>query len=91
MKIIQTLILVMVIAGFVSAQTILLSEQMADTAMNREYIGSPNGTGIPAKWTYDFGVVLNGMRVLWFKTGDAKYFNFIKQNIQVDNFEIFRK
>ena len=81
MKIIQALILVIFIAAFASAQTTSLSEQMADTAMNRIYVGSPNGTGIPPKWTYDFGVILNGMRVLWFKTGDAKYFNFIKKGI----------
>ncbi|OIR00118.1 unsaturated rhamnogalacturonyl hydrolase YteR [mine drainage metagenome] len=32
----------------------------------------------PAKWTYDMGVILKGMEGLWYKTSDAKYFNYIQ-------------
>ena len=83
MKVILNILFLFLISTAISArgQNQTLSEQMADTAMNRVYVGSLNGTGIPPKWTYDFGVILNGMRVLWFKTGDAKYFNFIKKGI----------
>ncbi len=65
----------------VFAQTPMLSEQMADTAMNRVYADSPNGAGIPPKWVYDFGTELEGMKNLWFATGDKKYFDFIKKGV----------
>ena len=63
------------------AQTRNLSVQMADTAMNRVYADSPNGAGIPPKWVYDYGVILNGMRDLWYQTGDKKYYDFIKKGV----------
>ena len=49
--------------------------------MNRVWIDSPNGAGIPPKWVYDYGVILNGMKNLWFETGDKKYYDFIKKGI----------
>ncbi|MFH0990593.1 MAG: glycoside hydrolase family 88 protein [bacterium] len=35
------------------------------------------------KWNYEQGVMLEAMRMMWKKTGDEKYFNFIKQNIDL--------
>ncbi len=55
-----------------------LSERLADTAMNRIWVDDGNPAGIPAKWTYDQGVILKGIEAVWYKTGDAKYFNHIK-------------
>ncbi len=49
--------------------------------MNRVWMDSPNGAGIPPKWVYDFGVILNGMKDLWFETGDKKYYDFIKKGV----------
>lgn len=57
------------------------SEQMAATAMNRLWVDSPNGKGIPPKWVYDYGVILNGMKTLWYATGDKRYFDFIKKGV----------
>jgi unsaturated rhamnogalacturonyl hydrolase len=37
--------------------------------------------GNAARWTYDMGVVLKGMDGLWLNTGDARYFNYIQQQI----------
>ena len=69
-------------SAVVSAQSNqMLSEQMADTAMNRVYADSPNGAGIPPKWVYDFGTELAGIKNLWFETGDKKYFDFIKKGV----------
>ncbi len=70
---------VLLFSAVVSAQN--LSEQMADTAMNRVYEDSPNGAGIPPKWVYDFGTELAGIKNLWFETGDKKYFDFIKKGV----------
>ncbi len=63
------------------AQSRPLSEQMAETAMNRIWTESPNGKGIPPKWLYDFGVILNGMKTQWYTTGDRRYFDFIKRGV----------
>lgn len=67
----------------VSAQPKPLSAEMADTAMMRLWTGSPNGAGIPPKWIYDYGVILNGMKELWQSTGDRRYFDFIKRGVDV--------
>lgn len=58
-----------------------LSEQMADTAMRRIWVDERNQPGIPPKWLYDFGVISNGLRPLWYATGDRKYFDHIKKGV----------
>ena len=64
------------------AQTGTLSERMATTAMNALYRDvAKNEAGIPLKWTYDFGVVLKGVEGVWYRTGDGKYFNHIRQGL----------
>ena len=65
------------------AQEKLYSLQMAETVMNI-WKDSFALDGKPAKWTYDMGVILKGMEDLWYKTGDAKYFNYMQK--QVDFF-----
>src|SRR6185436_12901896 len=37
--------------------------------------------GKTAKWTYDMGVILKGFEGLWLNTGDAKYYNYIQQQM----------
>ena len=67
-------------AVFASAQTVRLSEQMAETAATRVWAESPNGKGVPPKWVYDYGVILNGLKTLWHATGDRRYFETIKND-----------
>ncbi|WP_050183241.1 glycoside hydrolase family 88/105 protein [Domibacillus robiginosus] len=33
------------------------------------------------KWSYDYGVVLKGIELVWRKTGDAKYLEYMKKNM----------
>lgn len=75
------LFLFFIAAKFAFAQTEPLSAQMADTAANRVWTDSPNGAGVPPKWIYDFGVILNGEKNLWLNTGDKKYYNLIKRGV----------
>lgn len=75
------LILTLLSVGLLSAQSKPLSEQMADTAMNRVWADSPNGKGIPPKWVYDFGVEANGLKALWLATGDRKYYEHIRKGV----------
>ena len=63
------------------AQAQLLYERMAETAMKRLWTDSPNGPGVPPKWVYDYGVILNGMKTLWQTTGDKRYYDFIKRGV----------
>lgn len=37
--------------------------------------------GYKGNWTYDYGVVLNGFEWLWKQTGQAKYLQFIQDNM----------
>ena len=62
----------------VFAQSKPISEQLADTAMNRIWTDDGNPAGIPRKWTYDQAVILKGIEALWYATGDTRYFNHIK-------------
>jgi unsaturated rhamnogalacturonyl hydrolase len=79
MKILSVVILLfLLVSSNALAQNKPLSEQLADTAMNRIWTDDGNPAGIPRKWTYDQGVILKGIEALWYATGDVKYFNHIK-------------
>ena len=77
-KILFILLLIIVVKS--NAQT--LSEKVAATTMSI-WKDSFALDGKPAKWTYDMGVVLKGMEDLWYKTGDAKYFNYMQKQVDV--------
>ena len=55
------------------------SEKMAATVMTIWKDSLFTDPSKPAKWTYDQGVILKGIEGLWYKTGDAKYFNYMQQ------------
>src|SRR4051794_4240392 len=80
-KIVCTVLLTLFSIGCITAQSKALSAEMADTAMTRIWTDSPNGAGIPPKWVYDYGVILNGMKSLWQTTGDKRYYDFIKRGV----------
>ncbi len=50
--------------------------RMADSVIKRDNI-------LPVKWTYDYGVVFKGFERIWEKTGDDKYYNYIKDNMDI--------
>ncbi len=68
------------VAFTVSAQQKPLSQQMAATVMDT-WKDSFALDGKPAKWTYDMGVILKGFENTWLATGDVKYFNYIRRQI----------
>lgn len=81
MKIWLYLILLFVLAVDASAQAKPVSEQLADTAMNRIWVDARNQPGIPARWTYEQGVILKAIDAMWYTTGDVKYFNHIQKGM----------
>ena len=56
-----------------------VSDRMAATVM--DIWADSLWTGRPFKWTYDQGVILEGISAIWQRTGDGKYFNYIKKSM----------
>lgn len=81
MRILTVVILLIVL--FVSAGHAQkrVSEQLADTAMDRIWVDQRNQPGIPPRWTYEQGVVLKAIDEMWYATGDAKYFRHIQKGM----------
>lgn len=77
-KIKAVVLLVIVSAGVSNAQQALVSERLADTAMNRIWVDARNKPGIPPRWNYEQGVVLKAIEQMWYRTGDPKYFRHIR-------------
>ena len=75
------LLLLLVTAGSIAAQTKPVSARLADTAMNRLWLDARNQPGIPRSWTYEQGVVLKAIEEMWYATGDAKYFRHIQKGM----------
>lgn len=48
--------------------------RMADSIMEQHPIRG-------RKWTYEWGVTLKGIEQLWHQTGDPRYFDYIKRNV----------
>ena len=79
------MLVIVMLAISVSAQDKRLSEHVAETAMNSLWHdAAKNHSGAPAKWTYEYGVVLEGLEGVWLNTGNGQYFKFIQEGI--DNF-----
>ncbi len=55
------------------------SEKMAATVMTVWKDSLYTDLSKPSKWTYDQGVILKGIEGLWYRTGDAKYFNYMQK------------
>ena len=66
-----------------SAQKKCCAEAVAITAMQQRPDSFSN-EGRPAKWTYDMGVILEGVADVWKQTGNKVYFNYVQK--QIDHF-----
>lgn len=58
------------------------SERMAATVMatHPDSIAYTK-EGKDARWEYEMGVVLRGIEQVWYRTGDARYFDYIRKNM----------
>ena len=83
-KIVFSLLLVPIGVDLIQAQQ-KATEQIASTAMTALWRDpTKNMSGSPARWTYEYGVVLKGVEGVWLSTGEGRYFSFIQKGI--DNF-----
>ena len=56
------------------------SQKMVDSVMKRTPLLSETPIHRD-KWSYDYGVVLKGAELVWKKTGEQKYFDYIYRNM----------
>ncbi|MEJ6980897.1 glycoside hydrolase family 88 protein [Pedobacter sp. P351] len=75
----SVLILFLLLTSVSFSQSKPVSERMAATVM--DIWADSLWTGRPFKWTYDQGVILEGISAIWQRTGDGKYFNYIKKSM----------
>jgi rhamnogalacturonyl hydrolase YesR/polygalacturonase len=57
------------------------SERLSETAMKLWPDSFLIGTDKVAKWRYDQGVILKGIRAVWAGNGDGKWFNYIQKSM----------
>jgi len=81
MRILVSFLLLTLLYVGAAAQAKPVSEQIADTAMTRLWVDSQNGAGVPDRWNYEQGVVLSGMRNLWYATADRRYYDYLKKGV----------
>jgi unsaturated rhamnogalacturonyl hydrolase len=64
----------------VNAQTKPLSQQMADQVLvlSKDSLNKSTGNFRPVKWSYDQGVILEGIDAVWKRTGNGDYFRYIQ-------------
>src|SRR6185369_6790802 len=81
MRILVSFLLLTLLSVGAAAQAKPVSEQIAGTAMTRLWVDSQNGAGVPDRWNYEQGVVLSGMRNLWYATADRRYYDYLKKGV----------
>ncbi|MFS0488921.1 glycoside hydrolase family 88 protein [Leadbetterella byssophila] len=59
------------------------SVRMADSFMKWNPDSIKVAPNKPARWDYEQGLVLKALEKVWVQTGDARYFNFIKKELDL--------
>lgn len=67
--------------GLLQAQEKPLSEQMAATVMDKWPDSLEMHPGTPVKWSYDQGVILEGIDGIWKRTGDDTYLKYMQKSM----------
>lgn len=81
MKLIVVTLIILASSLLLFSQAPLISERLAETAMNRLWVDERNQPGIPPRWTYEQGVVLKAIEQMWYATEDPKYFRHIQKGM----------
>lgn len=63
------------------AQTVPLFQRIANQAMQRWPDGRLQSPDKAPRWTYDLGVLLEGMDATWYNTANASYFHYIQNSM----------
>jgi len=65
----------------VRSKAVPLSERVADEAMQRWPEGNLNEDHSPQVWQYQEGTLLQGMTATWRRSGNEKYYEYIRQAV----------
>ncbi len=62
-----------------------LSEQMAKTVVEawKDTVNKKPTSFTPVKWSYDLGVIYEGIDAIWKRTGDVEYFRAMQANMDL--------
>ncbi|MDR6807997.1 unsaturated rhamnogalacturonyl hydrolase [Dyadobacter sp. BE34] len=63
------------------AQELPLSRQMADSFMANHKDSILVGKNTATKWDYEQGLMLKAIEKVWYRTGEGKYFEYIRKDI----------
>jgi unsaturated rhamnogalacturonyl hydrolase len=69
------------IALQVSAQEIPMSRRMTDSFIARHKDSILVGKNTVTKWDYEQGLMLKAIEKVWYRTGEGKYFEYIRRDI----------
>jgi unsaturated rhamnogalacturonyl hydrolase len=67
--------------SFIHAQSTAPDAQLASTVMEIWKDSLSSGEGRPVRWSYDQGVILEGIDAMWRRTGNADYFRYIQRSM----------
>lgn len=76
------LVLLLISAQALFAQS-PISVQMADSFMKWNPDSIKVAPNKPARWDYEQGLILKALEKVWFRTGDPKYFDYIKKDMDL--------
>ena len=73
--------LTMMFCHMATSETLPLSQQMANAAMQRWPDGHFSPEVSQWKWDYRLGTILDGMDAVWYNTADTVYFDYIRRSV----------
>lgn len=68
-------------AGCALAQDVPLSRRMADSFIAHHKDSILVGKNTATKWDYEQGLMLKAIEKVWYRTGEGKYFDYIRKDI----------
>lgn len=79
-KLLFVFLFVFSVTAVTQAQDVPYSQRMSNTVLHH-WKDSFAFAGKPARWSYDFGVILKGIENVWNATGDPKWYNYIQKSM----------
>lgn len=75
------ILILFVLPGWVQAQSTPWSQKMTATIMATYPDSIMYKGGRVAHWDYEMGLVLHAITQVWYRTGDARYFDYVKKQM----------
>ncbi|GAA4460247.1 hypothetical protein GCM10023189_35070 [Nibrella saemangeumensis] len=79
--IVRILLIMLLVSGNVLAQQVAWSKRMADSFITWHKDSIVIGNNKTSRWDYEQGLMLKALERVWYRTGDARYFDYIVKDI----------